>query len=127
MEELDTTSENKPARDAKGRLLPGNTANPHGRPKGSLSIKDAVRKHLEDNPDDFVEFVEHFAKNNKELAWQMLEGRPPQKSEVDMKSDGKPISTITMIDPLIQIGVKDGEKSQLAAPDKTVPGAETPS
>lgn len=32
MEEQVDTSENKPKRDEHGRLLPGNTANPNGRP-----------------------------------------------------------------------------------------------
>ena len=52
-----------------------------GRPKGSMSIKDAVRKHLEDNPNDFQEFVKHFIENNRELAWQMLEGKPHQSAD----------------------------------------------
>jgi hypothetical protein len=37
----------KPARDENGRLLPGNTANPNGRPKG-LSITEMVKKALEE-------------------------------------------------------------------------------
>jgi hypothetical protein len=35
----------KPERDANGRLLPGNTANPHGRPKG-ISIMSIIRDKL---------------------------------------------------------------------------------
>lgn len=64
-------------RDAKGRLVKGTPPGP-GRPKGGVSIKDLVRKHLEENPEDLKEFVEHFIKENRELAWQMLEGRPSQ-------------------------------------------------
>jgi hypothetical protein len=75
--EQDKTSTIKPSRDEKGRLLPGNTANPAGRPKG-ISIKDRVRKFLEENPDRMDEFVEYFATKNRDLAWQMLEGRPNQ-------------------------------------------------
>jgi hypothetical protein len=56
----------------------GKSGNPKGRPKGSKSIKDAVRQYLQRHPKDFTEFVEYFIKENKELVWQMLEGRPPQ-------------------------------------------------
>ena len=35
----------KPKRDAKGRLLPGYTANPNGRPKGSTSTAEAFRNN----------------------------------------------------------------------------------
>lgn len=37
---------NKPGRDAKGRLLPGNTANPGGRAPG-VSLTDALRAHVD--------------------------------------------------------------------------------
>ena len=60
-----------------------------GRPKGSVSIKDLVRRHLENNPEDLEEFVQHFIKKNRELAWQMLEGKPQQ----DIVSDGKQLPT----------------------------------
>ena len=85
---LDKQDDNKPERDSNGRLLPGNTANPAGRPKGK-TIKEMVREWLEDNPEDMSAFVEHFVKKNKELAWQMLEGRPQQ----DIVSDGKQLPT----------------------------------
>ena len=58
-------------------FLPGVSGNPKGRPKGK-TIKEMVREWLEENPDDMKAFVEHFVKKNKELAWQMMEGRPQQ-------------------------------------------------
>ena len=71
-------------RNKDGTFGPGNLANPAGRPKGK-TIKERVREWLEENPDDMKAFVQHFVKKNKELAWQMLEGRPQQ----DVISDGK--------------------------------------
>ncbi len=56
-----------------------------GRPKGK-TIKEMVREWLEEHPDDMKAFVEHFVKKNKELAWQMMEGRPPQKFEGDKEN-----------------------------------------
>ena len=86
---LEKQVENKPQRDGLGRLLPGNTANPSGRPKG-MTIKEQVRKWLETHPRDNEDFVKHFIKKNRELAWQMLEGRPPQ----DITSGGEKIEQI---------------------------------
>jgi hypothetical protein len=88
MSDLEKQAENKPKRDEKGRLLPGGTANPNGRPKGK-TIKELVREHLETHPDDMKEFVKHFIKRNRELAWQMLEGRPQQ----DVTSGGEKLPT----------------------------------
>ena len=49
--ELDNTSENKPLRDEKGRLLPGYTANPKGKPKGSLSLLAILKRELQKIPE----------------------------------------------------------------------------
>lgn len=83
------TPEVKPNKSAENRnpdgtFGPGNIANPKGRPKGK-TIKERVLEWLEDNPDDMKNFVEHFVKKNKELTWQMLEGRPRQDLEVENK------------------------------------------
>lgn len=71
-------------RNPDGTYAPGHVGGP-GRPKGTLSIKDLVRQHLQDNPAELKAFVQHFIDKNRELAWQMLEGRPQQ----DVVSDGK--------------------------------------
>lgn len=94
-----------------GTFGPGNNANPEGRPKGK-TIKERVREWLEDNPDDMKAFVEHFVKENKELAWQMLEGRPPQKT--DVTSGGKRIALFDYVENRTNNSNKkdsgDGEK-----------------
>jgi len=82
-EEPKTTGAN---RRSDGTFGPGNIANPNGRPKGT-SIKDLVRQYLEKHPNDLKAFVKHFVKKNRELAWQMLEGRPAQ----DVTSAGEKI------------------------------------
>lgn len=77
-QKLDKTSENKPKRDEKGRLLPGYTANPEGRPKRSWSIKDKIWQRFEDNPEELEAFIKELLKRYKGLVWTMLEGKPPQ-------------------------------------------------
>lgn len=65
----------------------GQSGNPKGRPKGS-SIKDRVRQILENDPAEMDKFVLHFVRKNRELAWQMLEGKPRQKSDLDINREG---------------------------------------
>ena len=75
-------------RDEKGRLVKGTPGGP-GRPKG-LSIKELVRNHLEEHPEDMAKFVAYFVEKDRSLAWQMLEGKPPQ----DITSGGDKINPI---------------------------------
>jgi len=79
--ERDKHEENtKVKRDDKGLWLKGQSANPLGRPKGK-TIKEQVRAYLDEHPEDMQAFVKHFVENNKELAWQMMEGRPHQSED----------------------------------------------
>jgi hypothetical protein len=80
---LDTNSGKLHKRDELGRLLPGQPPlNPKGRPPTSLSIKDAIRKRLEEHPEEVEEIVKHFIEKNRELMWTMLEGSPKATSEI---------------------------------------------
>ena len=92
MEEERNKSETKAEeikRDEHGLYLPGNPPGP-GRPKGK-TIKERVRDWLEEHPDDMASFVKHFVEDNRDLAWQMLEGRPMLKAEVTNLEPPKPI------------------------------------
>ena len=71
-------------RNKDGTFAEGTSPGP-GRTPGSISIKEQIRKRLEEKPEELKEIVEYFVKNNRELMWQMLEGRPQQ----DVTSDGK--------------------------------------
>lgn len=82
MEEIPNKSEDN--RRSDGTFGPNNNANPNGRPKGK-TIKERVLEWLETHPDDMTSFVEHFVKKNRDLAWQMLEGRPKGDDKLDVK------------------------------------------
>lgn len=95
-ETLVITSENKPARDEKGRLLPGNTANPNGRPEGSISITAEIKKKLQQIPEGkqktyLVYLVEQILKKAvidgdqqmiKQI-WSYVDGLPHESLSVD--------------------------------------------
>lgn len=74
--------------------LPGQSGNPAGRPKGSVSIRDKIRQYLEDHPGEVDRIVKHFVKENMEFMWQMLEGKPHQTVDTSME--------ITTVTPLLE-------------------------
>ena len=105
-EELDKQVENKPERDEKGRLLPGNTANPDGRPKGK-TLKEFAREYLMNQTDE--EKLAFLNSLSKDIVWKMAEGNPHQSVETDITTAGLPFQIIV---------TKDGGEN-----DKTIPKA----
>lgn len=71
--------------------------NKEGRPKGSISIKDKIRQHLKENPDQFKELINFYMENEqpimRKLLWEMLEGKP--KESLD--------ATITLPQPILDV------------------------
>ncbi len=82
--ELDNQVENKPARDEHGRLLPGNTANPLGRPKGQ-SLKEFARSYLMSLPEE--EKIAYLEKVGRDTVWKMAEGNPANATDVTSKGE----------------------------------------
>lgn len=66
---------------------PGQSGNPAGRPKGTVSIKESLRKYLREHPGEVDRLVQHFLKNDPALMWQMLEGRPKQNMDLEVDKD----------------------------------------
>lgn len=75
----------KQERDEHGRLLPGNTANPNGRPKKGYSITEAFRTMLSAEPEVKAQIVQSI--KDKALAgdpaaikmvWEYMDGKPKQ-------------------------------------------------
>ena len=112
MEELKPNSDKheestmpQPKKKGKNLWVKGQPSpNPKGRPKGK-TIKERVREWLETHPEDMDSFVRHFVATNRDLAWQMLEGRPSQQLE------GNPDKPLT-----IQISQEIAEKYNVAPP-----------
>lgn len=73
-------------RNPDGTFPKGISGNPAGRPKGK-TIKERVLEYLEEHPKEMKDFVKHFVKDNRELAWQMLEGRPAQATDITSQGE----------------------------------------
>lgn len=82
------TGKKRTAKQIAVQFKPGESGNPLGKPPGTLSIKSRVRAALEKDPDAMTNFVKHFTHKNRELAWQMLEGKPKQENEVTVDKEG---------------------------------------
>jgi len=84
MENLDETQEQKkyrhPSEDKPWLFKPGQSGNPGGRPKGSVSLKGWVERMLREmSPEEKKEFVRGMS---KEVIWKMGEGNPRQDTNV---------------------------------------------
>lgn len=81
--ELQNKPEHAPARDEHGRLLPGHTANPGGRPKDIGAFREKCRKHTQQAINTLVRAMRGpdgamAAKVLLEFAW----GRAPAELKV---------------------------------------------
>ena len=102
-EELEKSSENKPLRNEKGQLLPGNTANENGRPPETQEqkiIKKATKELIKEYKDKLAEalpFIEPklvaLAISGDIQAIKEVHDRVMGKSEqhTDITTQGQPI------------------------------------
>lgn len=94
MEDSAEQTNNKPWLYKKGQ-----SGNPSGRPKGSISMKTWIKNRLETMSDEErEEFMEGLP---KEVIWKMAEGNP--KQDTDITTNGKDI----LPDPEIQQKIDD--------------------
>lgn len=87
----------KQVRDSHGRLTPGHTANPNGRPPKGYSITEAFRSMLSADPEAKKQIVESIKSKAlqgdsaaQKLVWNYMDGLPPASSE-DPGSPENPI------------------------------------
>lgn len=97
-ENLETTGEKHVvARDEQGRILPGHTGNPNGRPKGTISLTTKIKALLEETPPDSKEtFADLIVRRITRMAlegdqtmlklmWNYLDGMPKFSGEIEHK------------------------------------------
>lgn len=93
--ELDNLENNKPLRNEKGQLLPGQTANPLGRPKGKTLKEYQAEKFRQMSDEEKEEYLKDIPKGER---WRMSEGNPKQDVESDNKTTIQVIAPQAVID-----------------------------
>ena len=86
IKELVKQVKSKPARDELGRLLPGNSGNLAGRPKGK-TMKEFARDFLMNLSDEDKE--KWLKKVSDETVWKMAEGMPKQDIDANVEVKSK--------------------------------------
>ena len=85
-------SDNKQKKRPAHLFKPGQSGNPAGRPKGSLSIMGRIKQIWEEDPNRFEDYVEDILEDKmlrKELI-QQIDGKPKESIELGGK-DGGPL------------------------------------
>ena len=120
-ENPDKTGEN---RDSKGKFKSGHSGNPKGRPEGSISITEMIKKKLESIPSGKKKTrLETLVKKILDKAilggddlmikqiWNYVDGMPKQKMEVDTTGIGLTELRVFFIG-LAKEGKKDYDKNK---------------
>ena len=82
MEERQENQEaNKPLRNELGQLLPGQTANPSGRPRGTTLKEFARAWYAQMSESEKIAYVQKVEEKRPGFAWSMAEGNPHQSVE----------------------------------------------
>ena len=107
-ENQEKTSVNKPLRDEKGRLLPGNTANPNGKPAGSISLVALLKKKLKEYPeDDKKTYAEKLIDKIMDMG---IEGNDKIIRSILGYIDGMPKESISAsVDQIIRVRLSESE------------------
>lgn len=95
---------------------PGQSGNPEGRPKGSVSIMTEIKRYLKENPEKLEELMHYYIDEPKmrELLLKMIDGMPKQDLGLGGTEAGLPILlTIT----------KDGGNHTTGTVNQTAPEA----
>ena len=94
----------KPARDAKGRLLPGHSGNPHGVPKTVLEAQALLREtHLPAAMRRLSELIEsddeQIALGSAKTVLDFTVPKPKQDASVEVKADAGLSSALAQMAP----------------------------
>jgi len=109
-------------RDKKtGKFVKGKPPGP-GKPKGSVSIKTEIMKRLKKNPKELKEIIEYFIKENRELMWQMLEGRPRQQVGLEAQIEEKQIRELVLTTrKIVELNVNVSKSTNTTISEESLP------
>lgn len=89
MEDTEEQQKNKGDNLRPWQFKPGQSGNPGGRPKGTVSLKTFARQMIQDMTDD--EKLEFMKGLSKDTIWEMAEGKA--HATTDMTTNGKELPT----------------------------------
>lgn len=72
------------------QFKPGQSGNPSGKPKGTISLKKFAQKYIQELSEE--EKLKFLTGLNKKDIWEMAEGKAENKT--DITTDGQPINFI---------------------------------
>lgn len=70
------------------RWRPGQSGNPKGKKKGTVSILTHIKAYLADHPEKIDELVQYYLNNKKlrDLLLKMIDGSPRQQLEASLRT-----------------------------------------
>jgi len=70
------------------RWRPGQSGNPKGKPKGTVSILTHIKAYLAEHPEKIDELVQYYLNNKKlrDLLIKMIDGSPRQQVEANLRT-----------------------------------------
>lgn len=68
------------------QFQPGQSGNPSGKPKGTVSLKTFAKNYIQNLSDE--EKLEFLKGIDKDKVWEMAEGKPKQDMEIDATITG---------------------------------------
>jgi len=82
-------------RNEDGTIKSG-VLNPHGRPKGTYSLKTLIEKRLKENPEIEQKLIEDLLTREQGLVYQMIDGKPRQNIGLDGGEEGVPVGVVIL-------------------------------
>lgn len=86
VENLEKQESNKPLRDALGRIMPGHSGNPNGRPKGETMKEFSRQWFFQMSNEEKIAYIANIEKVRPGFAWTMSEGNPTEDKNITIKT-----------------------------------------
>lgn len=87
---------------------PGQSGNPGGRPKGTISLKEYAKRYLQElSEEDKIKFMEGLS---KDIIWKMAEGNPHNTEESKME--------VTLPQPLLNALHNNDSDEETSQPEE---------